>query len=246
MDNFDEDDLYRSADSRPVLRSLMFAILGGIALGVTGCTGGEQGDTEPVGRTDQALTPTQPFVRPNIYDFGPSQRATLVNGILDFITQPIIDEHAQAHDWHHPGVGELFFIRHHEYLDQLEDYLLGHGLSGFVPVPEWDPVTAIPAEFLVADPLVTQAPMNANPNPPIHPEFADTELCKFATASDMAKAVEEWHDGVHTAVGGAMFLRETAAGAPIFWLWHGFLDDMYHERTWRCETLPALVVATRE
>ncbi len=34
-----------------------------------------------------------------------------------------------------------------------------------------------------------------------------------------------------------------APGAPIFWLWHGLLDEMYHERAFRCETQPAIIVA---
>lgn len=219
----------------------------GVAVWCAGC-GGEPGlaDAEPdeahVGRAEAAFTATQPFVRPTIYDFTPSQRTTLANGIIAFITQPILDEHANAHDWHHPDVGELFFVRHHDYLNQLETYLLNNGLSQFVPVPEWNPGTPIPSEFMVADPLVTQASMNQNPNQPPPAEFADNVLCAFATASDMAVHVETWHDGVHGAVGGAMSSIDTAPGAPIFWLWHGFLDDMYHERTWRCETVPALFV----
>jgi hypothetical protein len=124
-------------------------------------------------------------------------------------------------------------------LKQLESYLLANGLSQFVPVPEWDPGTPVPDQFMVTDPLVTQAALNQNPNMPVPSAFQDPVLCSFATPSAMAVQVESWHDSVHGAVGGAMSSVPTAPGAPIFWLWHGLLDDMYHERTWRCETLPA-------
>jgi hypothetical protein len=196
-------------------------------------------------QVSQAFTPTQPNVRPNINSLTPSARAGLRSGILEFITESILDEHANAHDWHHPSVGELFFSRHHDYLKKLENFFLAAGLPQFVPIPEWDPGTPIPAEFLVTDPLVSQAPLNQNPNRAIPPQFADNQLCKFSTASDMAIQVESWHDGVHGAVGGAMGSLDQAPGAPIFWIWHGLLDDMYHERTWRCETLPAIVTVIR-
>jgi hypothetical protein len=163
--------------------------------------------------------------------------------MLSFITQPVLDEHAAGHDWHHPDVGELFFSRHHDYLKQLEDYLLNNGFSQFVPVPEWNPGDAIPQEFRVTDPLVSQSPLNANPNMPVPSQYADDQLCKFANASALAQSIENWHDGVHGAVGGAMGSISQAPGAPIFWLWHGLLDDSYHERTWRCHTLPAIVAS---
>jgi len=221
--------------------------LWGAAVWCAGCSGetdlpGEDPKDADLGRSEQAFTASQPGVRPTIYDFTASQRTTLVNGILAFITQPILDEHSNAHDWHHPAVGELFFSRHHDYLKKLETYLLNNGLSQFVPVPEWNPGTAIPSQFMVADPLVSQSPMNQNPNQPPPAAFADNVLCAFATASAMAVQAENWHDGVHGAVGGPMGSISSAPGAPIFWLWHGFLDDMYHERTWRCETVPALFV----
>ena len=215
----------------------------GAVLAVGGCGVTVESEIESdVGRVSQAFTATQPFERPNVYDLSSSQRTTLVNAILAFITQPVLDEHADGHDWHHPAVGELFFSRHHDYLNQLENYLLDNGFSQFVPVPEWDPADPIPVQFRVADPLVTQTPMNPTPNLPLPTEFADSELCNFASASDLAVELEQWHDDVHVAVAGAMGSVPSAPGAPIFWLWHGFVDDIYHGRTWGCETLPALIL----
>src|SRR5262245_37730185 len=85
-----------------------------------GCVAGVE-TAEPVDEdvavTQAALTAVPPGVRPKIGSFTATQRSTLANAILAFITQPILDEHANAHDWHHPANGELFFIRHHEYLN---------------------------------------------------------------------------------------------------------------------------------
>ena len=224
-------------------KSIETALLLGGTLFIVACGAPDATELEDVGSTSQALTPTQPFVRPDIYDFGSSDRTTLANAIMDFVTQPVLDEHDSGHDWHHPAVGELFFSRHHDYLNQLENYLLTNGFAQFVPVPEWDPGDAVPSEFLVADPLVSQAPMNANPNMPVPFEFTDQQLCKFANASALAQDLENWHDDVHGAVSGAMCCLDSAPGAPIFWLWHGLLDDTYHEYSWRCQTLPAIVVS---
>ena len=64
-----------------------------------------------------------PGTRRNIHDLSSAARTRLRNAILAFITQPILAEHACAHDWHHPAVGSLFFSRHHTYLNKLEAYL---------------------------------------------------------------------------------------------------------------------------
>jgi hypothetical protein len=220
------------------------AIMALISSHLVGCAS-EPLDTpqEEIAQIAQALTPSQPTRRPTIQELSPSERQTLANAIITFVTPSVLTEHSNGHDWHHPSVGELFFIRHHDYLNQLENYLLSNGLARFVPVPEWDPGTPIPPEFLVADPLVSQAPMNQTPNRPVPAQFADSQLCNFASTSALAVAIEPWHDSVHGAVGGAMGSVAQAPGAPIFWLWHGLLDDTYHERTWRCETLPAIIVA---
>lgn len=224
---------------------LAFCCLSGLSLG-NGCVEvGAESDEEPVEIAERrlALTPVAAGTRPTIYAFTPAQRTTLANAILTFITEPVLTEHANGHDWHHPSVGELFFTRHHDYLNQLETFLRNNGFSQFVPVPMWSPGTSIPSEFLVADPLVTQTPMNPNPNRPIPPEFADNKLCAFATPSAFAVQVESWHDQVHGAVGGPMGSVPSAPGAPIFWLWHGLLDDMYHKYGWYCRTLPGVVAA---
>jgi hypothetical protein len=219
------------------MQSFNIFLLAGI-VGIGGCSVAADEEeqvveVEQVGEVREALGVVVPGTRPNINDLTPQQRTSLVNGILAFITQPILDEHTGGHDWHHPANGELFFIRHHDYLNKLEAYLTSNGLGQFVPLPEWDPATRIPSEFLVADPLVTNAAMNANPNRPLPSAF--NNLCAFRNARELAVELESFHDGVHGAVGGAMSLVNAAPGAPIFWLWHGFLDDLYHDYEGRCE-----------
>jgi len=211
-----------------------FLLVGGIVAS-SGCGGAGAADEEKVelGQARQALAVVVPGTRPNINNLTSQERTSLVNGILAFITQPILDEHASAHEWHHPVNGEAFFIRHHEYLNKLETYLTNNGLGQFVPLPLWNPGSPIPDEFLVSDPLVSNAPMNKNPNRPLPAAF--NNLCSFPDASQFAINLETFHDGVHTAVGGPMAFLSQSPGAPIFWLWHGFLDDLYHDYEGRCE-----------
>lgn len=199
------------------------------------------GDLE-LGSVAQAFTPVAPGTRRTIQSYSPADRTALANAIIAFITPEILAEHANAHDWHHPVVGELFFSNHHSYLNKLESYLLANGFSRFVPVPMWNPGTQIPAEFLVLDPLVSGR-LNANPNQPAPSSITDPCSQPYATASAFAQAIEGWHDTVHGAVGGAMGGIGSAPGAPIFWLWHGFLDDAYHNYQ-ACMTRRADVAGT--
>ncbi len=195
---------------------------------------GIEAESATLGSVSLALEPTPN--RRSIHSLSAADRRRLANATLDFITRPILDEHANGHDWHHPANGELFFIRHHDYLNKLESYLRNNGFSDLLPFPEWDPGTGIPSEFLVADPLVSQAPMNSNPNLPLPTRF--NNLCAYPDASALAQDIESWHDGVHNTIGGPMSSLRDAPGAPIFWLWHGFLDDIYHNYQ-ACSSPPA-------
>jgi tyrosinase-like protein len=189
-----------------------------------------------------ALTPTQPEIRRTLHDLSPGERLTLRDAIIAFITQPILDQHLNGHDWH--GSNELFFTRHHDYTNQLENYLISNGHSGLVPVPMWDPSTSIPNEFLAVDPLVTQTPLNANPNRPSLPTgVAFGNLCVFLTGDQLGAATNGWHGGVHTAVGGAMGNIATSPGAAIFWPWHGYVDNIYHGWQWECQVLPSVIAS---
>lgn len=212
----------------------------GPALLLGGCLGEELGELEELETRQSAYTAVQPHgVRPNIWDFGATARSQLVNGILAFITQPVLDQHANAPSWHTST--ETFFTGHHGYLNQLENYLLNNGLGQFVPVPEWDPANSIPSQFLVADPLVSQTAMNPTPDMHLSDAIDVNNLCAFSTGGDLAAAVRPWHNSVHVEVGGAMANVMISPGAPIFWLWHGFLDDLYHEYKWDCQIFPSLV-----
>jgi hypothetical protein len=201
--------------------------LGGLAVATIAACGPmpESESSRELELNERAFTTTAPGIRPTINSLPASERRVLASAVVDFITQPILDEHANAHDWHHPDVGALFFVRHHEYLNKLESFLVSRGLNRFVPVPMWDPGSPIPTEFLVLDPLVTGA-LNANPNLPKPADL--TNVCAFNSLDDLARRVEDWHNDVHGAVGGAMNGLASAPGAAIFWLWHGLLDDMYH------------------
>ena len=136
---------------RALRSNLAAAAATALLLSGTGCGDTNVGGESDIAASTQALAAVPPGTRPNINSLSPSQRTTLANAILAFITPEILDEHSAGHDWHHPSNGELFFIRHHEFTNKLETYLMANGLSQFVPLPYWDPGTTIPSEFLVVD-----------------------------------------------------------------------------------------------
>jgi hypothetical protein len=206
-------------------------------------------DSEDIVIQRGALTPTQPGIRPSIHDLSPSARLTLRDAILSFITQPILDEHTQGHDWH--SENERFFIRHHEYTNKLEAYLASNGLGSFLPLPMWNPSTTIPNEFLAVDALVPPTPtnpnpgqLNPNPNQPSLPQgVAFGQLCVFSTGDQLGVATVDWHDNVHSSVGGAMGFIPSSPGATIFWPWHSYVDNIYHGWQWECRILPGVIAS---
>jgi hypothetical protein len=141
-----------------------------------------------------------------------------------------------------------FLPWHRDYIKVLEDYLISQNMAQFVPLPKWDPGTPIPDEFFAVnggidsdcpedleiqgacDPLENQNPGSGLPR------AYSTDLCDQTPfdfdQQGFTEAFENWHDGTHGAVGGAM-ARFTSPAAPIFWLWHSFVDDVWYE--WQCD-----------
>lgn len=226
-----------SGRARLAQRALLLTAFSASALACSAATGDgatfEEGASEDLGTTSEALMPVTPGARRVIQDLPASERKILADAILAFITPEILAEHANGHAWHQSNEG--FFSFHHLFLNKLEAYLTANGLGRFVPLPMWKPNTQIPAEFLVLDPLVSGA-LNPNPNKAIPANLVNVCSQPFDTADALAAATNPWHGDVHIAVGGAMANISTSPGAPIFWLWHGFLDDLYH--TYQACTTP--------
>jgi hypothetical protein len=226
----------------PVAALGLLPALGGcLAEGFDASEGDDANDIVVRQAAYTALNPGE--VRRSIHDLDSASRFMLANDTLNFITQAVIDEHRNATGWHTNT--EVFFTGHHGYVNQLEAYLLSIGHTSLVPVPRWDPATPIPSQFNVASSLVSQSPMNLNPNMPLSPaELLATDKCPYTTGDSLATAMRSpWHNDVHNTISGAMGNPMIAPGAPIFWLFHGFIDDYYHQWDWRCRVLPGVLVA---
>ena len=178
--------------------------------------------------------------RPDIYSFTPTQRTqlkTLMDGYIDKVTA---GEHCNTHGIH----GSLiFFPWHRGYVRRMEDYLATHGGSQFVPLPKWDPSTTIPAPF---DTFVDadcssytcmfgdgtcDPPFDTTPEVVIPQQFA-SNLCSNTVFSQFSTNLEQqFHNGVHGAIGGVL-KNYRGPSAPIFWLWHAYVDDIWYQ--WEC------------
>lgn len=166
--------------------------------------------------------------RPFINSFSPAQRQDLVTRILAYIDDDVVDAHMQiVHS------GEAIFTGHRAYVAGLEQYLQQNGGGAFVPLPKWDPATPIPGEFNIVkaedDGTLRPALENLNPHLPLPPAFRPPSLCTFPTADALGNAINAWHGSVHLAIGGTMGDAMISPAAPIFWCWHGFVDDVYAE-----------------
>jgi len=152
--------------------------------------------------------------------------------------------------WH--SNNETFFSWHRDYMQGLENWLLEKGHSDFVPLPGWNPNTAMPNAFKTA--LVDGVPPLGNTNFTADMYEVDDITCgQFSSMDQFAGYIraEEAIDGitshnqVHQGLGGAMGSVPTASGAAIFWLFHAHVDELYQcyqERCQDCE--PVFIRAT--
>ena len=166
--------------------------------------------------------------RARLESFSSTERRQLINLMLQYLTDTVVAEHAGiVHS------GTRFFTGHRDYIAGMENFLVLKNANSFVPLPKWDPGTPIPIEFNVVKPEDNGAPRpplgNLNPNWPILPEFAFPAVCRYTTLEELARAVIPWHNMVHSLIGGTMASPIFAPAAPIFWCWHAFIDDIYHD-----------------
>lgn len=166
------------------------------------------------------------MARPLLNSFSPAQRQDLATRILAYVTDAVVDAHMQIV---HSGAPLL--TGHRAYIAGLEQYLQQNGAGAFVPLPKWDPATPIPGEFNVVkaedDGTPRPALVNLNPNKPLPAAFRSPALCNIPTADALGNGLNGYHGVVHTTIGGAMGDAMISPAAPIFWCWHGFIDDVY-------------------
>ena len=147
--------------------------------------------------------------------------------MLQYLTEPIIAQHPLIQ---HSGIH--IFTGHREYIKDMEDWLKANGGGQFVPLPMWNPLNAVPAEFQVVkqNAAGTRTPpqnTNADPARAMPAQFATP--CGFASATLLGDAVNPWHGGVHGNVGGTFTVFSEASAVPLFWCWHAFVDHIYYD-----------------
>ncbi len=99
-------------------------------------------------------------VRPNLYDFTPAQRTTLVNLMQQYITAEVVEYHCDFRDLTNVNSLQIhddfnFLPFHRAYMEGMEDFLILNGHPEFVPLPYFDPAHPFPldtpSEFQVVD-----------------------------------------------------------------------------------------------
>jgi hypothetical protein len=134
-----------------------------------------------------------------------------------------------------------FFGGHERYLRYMKRQLMVYDYP-WAPegaFPSWNSATTIPALWRTAvvssggncnsrncdgwrsDPIT-----NASPNRPLPTDARPENICALQTPADAAHAVHTWHDGVHVAIGGA-FGSFDSPSFPLFYLWHGYVNDVW-------------------
>src|SRR6266496_1433828 len=131
-------------------------------------------------------------------------------------------------------MGEHAFITHRNYIGDLEQWLAIHGGSEFTPLPSWNPPNPIPPEFNVVKPQdngTARPPLvNLTPNLGKPAGLVPPALCGIADADALwDNNVDGWHGAVHVTIGGTMGDIHIAPAAPVFFCWHGYVDEIYED-----------------
>ena len=114
--------------------------------------------------------------RPDLNGLSPQERQTLVDLMLQYLTDDIVViGHRDIN--HH---GETLFTGHRDYITKMQSFLSSNGGGRFVPLPKWDPANPIPAEFNVVKPqddgTARAALVNLNPQRILPSEYKCPEL----------------------------------------------------------------------
>ncbi|MEL6866125.1 MAG: tyrosinase family protein [Bacteroidota bacterium] len=186
-----------------------------------------------------------------------AQRLTLANAMLGYIDLAVIEEHGCNSEYgNFNGVAgsihgpEMFLNWHRQYLEEMESAisgtLAGMGLS---LLPRWDPAMGLGGvlDFLTVDPACPSSCGGgtcAAPNPATFPNGIPTAypailepIMNCALWTDYEDFSEDLRTGYHVvghvAAGNVMGNFKSPA-APLFWLWHGMIDDVYWDYQQAC------------
>lgn len=147
-----------------------------------------------------------------------------------------------------------FLPWHRHFIGKLEEHLVSIGLSEYVPLPYWNPATIIPDDFFDLDCALANDIAFHNEWDPLAPlvnqditgmissaqtfwadMWSGSTTCNPTSRAALSSAMGPLggpHGTVHGAIGGAMGSVHAAPGTGLFYLWHGFVDDVW--RKWEC------------
>ncbi|MEM9921603.1 MAG: tyrosinase family protein [Bacteroidota bacterium] len=182
-----------------------------------------------------------------VNDLSPTEREDLRDLIMDYLNvgfdpfatgvnqYPNVAVHS-INPFNFHNYAEEFLTWHRAYIAGLEQYILEQGETQFLPLPKWNPMDPIPTEFFNGTSVLPGSAfpslINQDPSSVSSYDFStftnDVTLCNFSNIDAMAGSLESEHDFVHGAIGGSMGSVATASGTAIFWLWHAWVDDVYH------------------
>lgn len=163
-------------------------------------------------------------------------------------------EHLQHHaKWHEEngsggtrgkGSGQLFMLFHHWMMVEMSDFAKAHGANELSPSPIWDPTKAIPPEIHNrkatrdnTDPKIrlptwltldkkakTVAPGDISAAAGM---YDVKSLHDIKTLDDLGRVLgtSGYHGSAHNKIGGTMATFGSPQD-PIFFGWHGHLDDL--------------------
>ena len=189
--------------------------------------------------------------RPSIAKFSPEDQKLLADLIREYATMnngEAVTIHVNAPTPVHMRPYGQFFPWHADYLAGLEKFLLDKGYPRFVPLPKYIPAkdNPIPRPFVEdkSGKLIVNNLNPANLDSWIAAGLQTKDLSKFVydirpmkdgkyddTIPDSAVLSDTavWpHNETHNTIGGTMASLRSP-DAPIFWLYHAFIDDIQYD-----------------
>ncbi|MFC4949312.1 tyrosinase family protein [Pseudonocardia sp. GCM10023141] len=150
---------------------------------------------------------------------------TRLRQLLDtyITTQDPVGEHLAAQN--NPGLmihDTGFLAWHAVFVGKLENWLVVNGAADMVPLPFWDPATAIPVELDKG---------NTAPNLPLPDALRPGAIAAIPNYTAVNAEMVDYHNRVHNAAGGQLPFPATSPSDPLFWPLHAFLLNVYDH--WR-------------
>ena len=164
--------------------------------------------------------------RKHLTDLTPTQRQRLRQLLDAYITtqNPVAEHRAASNDSTLHIHGHGFLAWHAVFISKLELWLALNGGGDFVPLPYWDPDTAIPTELSRGN----HAPNPAIPFPAALRPGPIVDIPSYEAFNNLCVP---YHNAVHDNMGGQMPFPQSSPSDPIFYPFHSFLLAVYEH--WR-------------